>query len=270
MAKKTSPPSIKETAFDCSHCGAYTTQYWFKIYVEELDDEQPLPFIPDERWFQSLDTKKQVRGEKQIPSQAEILSDWYYEMNTGLVFFETKSDAYPEFNVNNLYISKCYNCKKITVWVHDNIVFPPEKQGIPPNQDLPEEIIKDFEEARSIVGLSPRGAAALLRLCIQKLCKHLGEKGKNIDDDIASLVSKGLNPLVQQSLDIVRVIGNDAVHPGEIDLNDDRDTANELFGLINSIADQMITHPKNVEELYGKLPERKRKAIEKRDKKDKK
>jgi len=76
-----------------------------------------------------------------------------------------------------------------------------------------------------------------------------------------------LNPLVQKSLDIVRVIGNEAVHPGVIDLNDDRDTASQLLNLVNSIADQMISHPKKVEELYGKLPESKREAIEKRNNK---
>ncbi len=268
MAKKATPPSIEKTAFDCPHCGAFTTQYWFVLYARKLDDERSLPFIPDEKWFQSLD-KEQVRGEKQIPSEAEIMSDWYNEMNTGLVFLEKKSDSYPDFDINNLYISKCYHCKKITVWIHDNIVFPPERHGVQPNQDLPDDIIKDFEEARSIVGLSPRGAAALLRLCIQKLCKHLGEKGKNINDDIASLVSKGLDPRIQKPLDIVRVIGGEAVHPGVIDLNDNRNIAIKLFGLINAIADQMITHPKTVEELYGKLPKTKKKAIEKRDEKDK-
>ena len=136
-----------------------------------------------------------------------------------------------------------------------------------PNQDLPDDIILDFEEARNIVNFSPRGAAALLRLAVQKLCKFLGETGKNIDDDIAGLVSKGLNPLVQKSLDIVRVIGNEAVHPGTIDLNDNKDTAIQLFGLINSIADQMITHPKTIETLYQQLPESKRNAIEDRNKK---
>jgi len=59
-------------------------------------------------------------------------------------------------------------------------------------------------------------------------------------------VSKGLDPLVQQALDIVRVIGNEAVHPGVMDLKDDRETAATLFGLVNAIADQMITHPKTV------------------------
>src|SRR5262249_34300435 len=126
-------------------------------------------------------------------------------------------------------------------------------------------VMADFEEAREIVNASPRGAAALLRLSIQKLCTHLGEKGKNIDDDIAALVQKGLNPLVQKALDIVRVIGNEAVHPGVLDLKDDRDTASKLFELVNSIADQMISHPKAVETLYEKLPEKKRKAIEERD-----
>ncbi|NQT01118.1 MAG: DUF4145 domain-containing protein [Planctomycetes bacterium] len=263
MAKKTSPPSIKETAFDCPHCGAFTTQYWFSLYAEKTEDENPLPHIPNKEFV------VKVQGEKEIGNK-EYQLDWYSKMSTGLVFLEEHDFKHIYNTAHNLYISKCYNCEKITVWVHDNIVFPPEKQGIPPNQDLPDEIIKDFEEARAIVGLSPRGAAALLRLCIQKLCVHLGEKGKYIDTDIASLVSKGLNPLVEKSLDIVRVIGNEAVHPGVIDLNDDRDTVNRLFSLINSIADQMITHPKNVEKLYGKLPETKRNAIEERDEKAKK
>jgi hypothetical protein len=63
------------------------------------------------------------------------------------------------------------------------------------------------------------------------------------------------------------VIGNEAVHPGVIDLKDDLDTANRLFDLVNSIADQTISHPKAVKEMYAKLPENKRKAIEQRDKK---
>ncbi len=264
MAKKTTPPSIKETAFDCPHCGAFTTQYWFVMYARELDDERPLPLIPDGIWLESIH-EELAQGERQIPSKAETMLDWYNKMNTGLVFLEKKEDSYADCTVHNLYISKCYHCKKIAVWIHDNIVFPNERQGVHPNPDLPEDIVKDFEEARSIVGLSPRGAAALLRLCIQKLCIFLGEKGKNIDDDIASLVKKGLNPLVQKSLDIVRVIGNEAVHPGVIDLNDDRDTAIQMFNLINAISEQMITHPKDVEKLYEKIPPEKRKAIEKRN-----
>jgi hypothetical protein len=169
--------------------------------------------------------------------------------------------------LNNLFLSECYNCRKWAVWVNEDLVYPPKKFGPPPNKNLPSEISAIVEEARSILNLSPRGAAALLRLSIQMLCKFLGEEGKDLNEDIANLVKKGLNPVVSKSLDIVRVIGNEAVHPGSIDLNDDRDTAIRLFDLINLIVEQMITQPKSVNELYGKLPEAKRAAIDARNRK---
>src|SRR5688500_789233 len=101
--------------------------------------------------------------------------------------------------------------------------------------------------ATSILNRSRRATAARLRLCIQKLCIQLGEPGNNINNDIASLVKKGLSVTMQQALDSVRVIGNDAVHPGEMDLKDDRDTALKLFTLVNLIAHRMITEPREVE-----------------------
>jgi len=54
-----------------------------------------------------------------------------------------------------------------------------------------------------------------------------------------------------------------------IDLKDDRDTAIKLFSLINAIADQMISHPKNVKAMYEDLPPEKRAEIEARDAKAK-
>jgi len=52
---------------------------------------------------------------------------------------------------------------------------------------------------------------------ISKPCVDLGGAGKNINDDIAALVAKGLPVQVQQSPDIVRVIGNNTVHLRQID-----------------------------------------------------
>jgi hypothetical protein len=142
----------------------------------------------------------------------------------------------------------------------------PDSSSAPlPNADLPEDIRTDYEEARSIINRSSRGAAALLRLCVQKLCKHLGEPGKDINADIKALVKKGLNPTIQKSLDIVRVIGNEAVHPGQIDLRDRPETAVHLCQLINIIAEAMITQPKMIEQLYAGLPATKRDQIQERD-----
>ncbi|MEJ2122307.1 MAG: DUF4145 domain-containing protein [Alphaproteobacteria bacterium] len=149
--------------------------------------------------------------------------------------------------------------------MHDRLVWPRQGTAPIPNPDTPDDVRDDYDEASAILDASPRGAAALLRLGIQKLCKHLGEPGKNINDDIASLVKKGLDPRIQKALDVVRVVGNNAVHPGQIDLKDDRATAEKLFGFVNIIVEAMISQPKHVEAAYNKIPESVRKAIEERD-----
>ena len=91
--------------------------------------------------------------------------------------------------------------------------------------------------------------------------------GKKINADIKNLVEKGLPNKVQEALDSVRVIGNEAVHPGEINLNDNREIAAQLFKLVNFIAAKLITEPKEIDEIYNGLPENKLKGIKDRDKK---
>lgn len=113
------------------------------------------------------------------------------------------------------------------------------------NRDLPDDIKSLYEEASTIADLSPKGAAALLRLAVEMLCKHLGGKGPRLDDDIAFLVKQGLPVNVQKSLDIVRIVGNNAVHPGFINIDDDPTIVHTLFGLVNIIAETMITQQKH-------------------------
>lgn len=72
---------------------------------------------------------------------------------------------------------------------------------------------------------------------------------------------------VQQALDVVRVVGNKAVHPGQISFDvDDKATATMLMRLLNIIVDRMITEPKEIDSLYQGLPESVKESIEKRDK----
>lgn len=163
-------------------------------------------------------------------------------------------------------ISFCSHCRDASFWHWGKLNYPNVIISPKPNSDLSEQIQADYNEAREIFNKSPRGAAALLRLCIQNLCIQLGGKGNSINDDIALLVKNGLNPLIQKSLDYVRVVGNNAVHPGEIDIDDNPDIALKLFSLINIIADTMISQPKEIERLYSNLPDGAIAAIQKRDK----
>lgn len=163
-----------------------------------------------------------------------------------------------------LAVSKCTHCGDLTIWHFKDMIYPHRGSAPMPNKDMPPEVLKDYEEAASILSKSPRGASALLRLGIQKLCVHLGGTGKNINDDIKRLVQKGLPVQVQQALDAVRVIGNNAVHPGQIDA-DNPEMAGSLFALVNLVTDYMISKPNEVSAIYGDLPQGAIDAIEKRD-----
>ena len=200
-------PEYHAGAFNCPHCGAYSNQNWFNIYVQTSGFEK----------------------------------------------------------IKDIDLAFCTHCSKYSLWHQSRMIYPSCGTAPLPNPDLPDDTKADYEEARSIVSLSPRGASALLRLVIQKLCKHLGEKGENINADIANLVKKGLPLKVQKALDVVRVVGNNAVHPGQIDLKDDVETSEKLFDLINLIVEVMITQPKHVDELYKSLPQSQKEAIRKRN-----
>ncbi len=167
--------------------------------------------------------------------------------------------------VEGISVSYCARCGAYALWLNDAILYPTASIAPLWTDDMPEDVAADYKEARDIVARSPRAACALLRLALQKLMPHLGGKGKHLDDDIGALVKKGLPERLQQALDGVRVIGNNAVHPGEIDLKDDADTAVALFHILNMIVDVVITQQKRVAEVYSKVPSASKDAIRRRD-----
>ena len=169
------------------------------------------------------------------------------------------------YGLENTASAKCKHCNNFSIWINNVMVYPLTGNVEMANPDLPADILKVYNEAKDIVNISPRGSAALLRLALQKLCNDLGEKGKNINDDIASLVKRGLPVQLQEALDSVRVIGNHAVHPGVFDLEDKPETALALFSFINIICDYFINKTKKIAEVYGNLPVKDKVNIAKRD-----
>lgn len=176
-----------------------------------------------------------------------------------------------------IYSAYCSHCSNASIWIAEyygkrdindidnKMIFPDTTNIPPPSEDMPEDVKKDYLEAACIYQKSPRGAAALLRLGLQKLCKHLGAEGKNINTDINTLAQddKISKPLIKAA-DIVRITGNNAVHPGTINDEDFDNIAIKLFDLLNIIVRQGITEPKEVDELFNKMPDGPRQAAENR------
>ena len=144
------------------------------------------------------------------------------------------------------------------------MVFPSKSTVEPPNEDLTAEIKELYDEARLIFPDSARASAALLRLCVEKLCKELGLSG-NLNECIKKLVKQGVSESVQKAADYCRVIGNESVHPGQIDIRDNAETVGYLFHLVNDIANEMLTKPRILNEKYSSLPSEKLEQIDKRD-----
>lgn len=191
---------------------------------------------------------------------AHLSADKYYN-NTTIHYV----DSFNENLGREWTISKCEACKEKVIWLDQSIIYPKSIPVSLPNEDLGDDIKKDYLEAANIFNDSVRSSAALLRLALQKLCKQLGEKGKDINTDIGEMVKKGLNPLVQKSLDSLRITGNNAVHPGEINLEEEPEKVLKLFELINFIAEKMITEPKEISGFYDDLPENSKKQVKERD-----
>lgn len=269
MSSKHVTPAIDRKSFSCPHCGAHADQTWFSVHAYQMGTESRHPHLATiETAAETVrESLKQRQSDPEAAERLKKMATRLEQQSFGhAILTHRRQSDFATHDLDNVHVTLCYTCRQPTIWLYDKILYPSALYEIEPNEDMDDDIRADFDEARSLLDISPRASAALLRLCLQKLCKQLGQQGKNINDDIAALVQSGLKPQVQQALDLVRVVGNNAVHPGTIDLKDDRETAVRLFELVNRIAHDMITHPKEIDKLYNtKVPASTQDAIQKRD-----
>lgn len=162
-----------------------------------------------------------------------------------------------------LTVKRCSECQTVAIWKEAKLIYPVGvSTSPPPNPDMPESIRLEYEEARSIAELSPRGAAVLLRFALQKLLQELaGHKG-DVDPLIHELEANGMDSRIGNMFHGVRIIGNNAAHPLDIDLNENPALVAASFQLLNYIVDDQISKPKHLDAFYAQLPEDAVKGIE--------
>jgi hypothetical protein len=260
VTAQTITPQLGLDSFNCPHCGAQAHQTWYKAYLIAYSRKQN-PAVVNYDDLADFDASK-FKDEETRKNFEDFRNRFKKRF---LTYRTTEYSTHSSAEMVNLTLSHCYSCDGFGVWIGETLMCPAHNSEITPHEEMPDDIKDDFQEASDIVDRSPRGAAALLRLCIQKLMPSIGGKGDNLNDDIAKLVAEGLETEIQQALDVLRVIGNNAVHPGQIDLKDDKATALSLFALLNHIVERRIAAPKRIKELFAGLPPKAREAIEKRD-----
>ncbi|TLH71239.1 DUF4145 domain-containing protein [Mycolicibacterium cosmeticum] len=164
--------------------------------------------------------------------------------------------------------NRCMACLQESWWVDGHLVYPfTSKSARQPVDGMPDDVLELYREASSVADVSPRSAAALLRTALEVLTRnHLGQSGVSLNDAIGNLVKdRQLSVKLQQAMDVLRITGNDYVHPREVQLDDSAKEASAMFDLLNIIVDRLIVEPQRIAQLYADLPESKRQQVERRD-----
>ena len=68
---------------------------------------------------------------------------------------------YSTIGLSSLLVATCSKCEKHSYWLSNEMIFPSKSVAPLPSLDMPEDVAKDYNEARSIFEKSPKSAAAL-------------------------------------------------------------------------------------------------------------
>jgi hypothetical protein len=224
MSSDSIEPQLGAESFSCPHCHALAHQDWYSLFLKQENATDVVVLT-----LEALMLAKGNESDQFLQHLKDnVLAYEYQEHPQNL-----------KVKLLNLHVSRCYNCKGFTVWVRDRLVFP-VRVDEPPDvvevdfeevaEDVQEtaedeEVSEDFEEAAAILSKFPRGAAALTRVCIQNMMPLLKENAKNLDENISSLVRKGLEVEIQQAMDVLQVVRRNPSQTTEVDLKEENEAA---------------------------------------------
>jgi hypothetical protein len=216
-------PRIDLSAFSCPHCGTLTSMYQSAARLR-------FPAVSDEEYVAA-------RG-------LRITTRWSCGDSAGW----RKRAATKQHGSRFEALQALMDAD--SWWL---LVYPSLRTAPDPHSDLPEGVRVDYLEAADVVESSLRSAAALLRLCVQRLRLVLGGNGRSSNDDIKQLLAgRKIAPIIQKGHgDTVLINGSESVHPGQLSLGDDPELVTSL------LAQEAITQPRIVDEVFGRMPEEK-------------
>lgn len=196
---------------------------------------------------------------------------------------ETTQYRYPSFTsdlghfntgINNQYITrdsclkitfyKCPNCNQHTIFakgigkdIEDvNLPIRPLSSAKQFPNYIPETIRNDYEEACSIINLSPKASATLSRRCLQGMIHDFWDiKLKNLNQEITALKDK--IPIdLWQSIDALRELGNIGAHmekDTDVIVDIDPNEAEFLIKLIELLMKEWYINREERKQLFSNI-----------------
>ena len=239
MSSDSIEPQLGAESFSCPHCHALAHQEWYSLFLKQENATDVVVLT-----LEALMLAKGNESDQFLQHLKDsVLAYEYQEHPQNL-----------KVKLLNLHVSRCYNCKGFTVWMRDRLVFP-VRGDEPPDvvevdfeevaEDVQEtaedeEVSEDFEEAAAILNKFPRGATALMRVCIQKLVPLLKQDGNYLNDYISSLVRKALEVEIQQSMEVLQVLRKDPGQPSKLETQEDKEMALRFVDSLKAILERRM------------------------------
>lgn len=159
----------------------------------------------------------------------------------------------------------CPNCKEISIILNLDcdptigiVNIRPKSLAKHFPEYVPISIRQDYEEAYSVLHLSPKASATLSRRCIQGMIHDKWNiKLKNLNQEISSLRDK-IEPVLWTAIDSLRQLGNIGAHM-EKDVNSiidiDSNEAEKLLILVEVLIKEWYIVPYERNELLSRIIE---------------
>lgn len=162
----------------------------------------------------------------------------------------------------------CQVCKKISIWRDEQMVYPLTGTTPPAHQDMPEQVVALYDEARAVAAVSGRAGAGMARSTLEYLLRtvlpSVGVEVKKGDrlEDLIGLAEVEVSGPLKKRLELVRYAGNKSVHvedvPDEVMvlvLDEENAAILELlFRTVNDVVDELVRVRKESDEAYALLP----------------
>lgn len=165
-----------------------------------------------------------------------LIIDWIVCPNTECKKLSLYTSLY-EYNwIPNIWLQGDF----IRKWT----LLPDTRANVYPDY-IPKVIKQDYEEAYSILSLSPKASATLSRRCLQGMIRDFwGVNKARLVDEINEIEDK-IDPLTWKSIDAIRKVGNIGAHM-EKDINliidVDPKEAELLIKLIEMLFEEWYVH----------------------------
>ena len=222
-------PQLGAASFSCPHCNKVAHQDWFSLFLRP-ENVAEVKVITPELVHEALNEDRDQRDDiKEIDRFIERLK------RNELTFEYQKHAQSLKVRMANLHTSSCHSCNRFSIWVRGELVFPTRIDK------TPEFVEEDFDEAAAILNKFPRGATALMRVCIQKLVHLLEEDGNALNQRVASLVRKGLEMEMQQAMEVLQVLRADPVQLGRLETQGDKETALRFLDSLKAVLERRMS-----------------------------